>query len=78
MKQLRRSDHAAFWSCNLTGMMTTDSSNFRNPNHHCLKGTNDGVETLDHAFSTKASKATLASADVGISVACSQSGSENC
>ena len=64
MKQLRRSDHAAFWSYNLPGMMITDSSNFRNPNYHCLKGTNDSVETLDHAFSTKVIKATIASVEV--------------
>ena len=48
-------------------MMTTDSSNFRNPNHYCLKVTNDGVETLDHEFSTKASKATIASVEVMLS-----------
>ncbi|MEM8975353.1 MAG: M28 family peptidase [Pseudomonadota bacterium] len=61
MKQLRRSDHAAFWSYNLPGMMITDSSNFRNPNYHCLNGTNDSVATLDHAFATKVIKATVAS-----------------
>ena len=63
MKQLRRSDHAAFWSYNLPGMMITDSSNFRNPNYHCLNGTNDSVETLDHAFATKVIKATVASVE---------------
>lgn len=63
MKQLRRSDHAAFWSYNLPGMMITDSSNFRNPNYHCLNGSNDSVETLDHAFSTKVIKATVASVE---------------
>ncbi|MEM9356290.1 MAG: M28 family peptidase [Pseudomonadota bacterium] len=61
MKQLRRSDHAAFWSYNLPGMMITDSSNFRNPNYHCLNGTNDSVDTLDHGFSTKVIRATVAS-----------------
>ena len=63
MKQLRRSDHAAFWSYNLPGMMITDSSNFRNPNYHCLDGTNDSVETLNHAFATKVIKATVASVE---------------
>ena len=63
MKQLRRSDHASFWSYNLPGMMITDSSNFRNPNYHCLDGSNDSIETLDHAFSTKVIKATVASVE---------------
>ena len=60
-RSLRRSDHEAFWARNMPAMMLTDTANFRNPNYHCLGGT-DSVDQLDHDFAVRVIKATVASA----------------
>ncbi|MDF2692910.1 MAG: Peptidase [Labilithrix sp.] len=60
-KDLRRSDHSAFWSEGYPGMLLTDTANFRNPNYHCEGGA-DTVDTLDHEFAMKVLRATTAAA----------------
>lgn len=54
---LRRSDHASFWSLGYPGIMLSDTANFRNTHYHCTGG-EDTVDRLDHAFSTKVIQAT--------------------
>jgi Zn-dependent M28 family amino/carboxypeptidase len=49
---LRRSDHSAFWDADYPAMMITDTANFRNPNYHCVNGS-DKVESLDAKFAIK-------------------------
>ncbi|MDT0608514.1 M28 family peptidase [Croceitalea rosinachiae] len=43
----RRSDHAPFWSANISALFITDGANFRNPHYH---QTSDTPETLDYNF----------------------------
>lgn len=56
---LRRSDHAPFWELNYPAMMITDTANFRYGGYHCVDG-QDTVDRLDHEFSTKVVRATVA------------------
>ncbi len=44
-----RSDHASFWLNGYSGVMVTDTANFRNPRYHCGGGPDD-PNTLDYAF----------------------------
>lgn len=61
VSDLRRSDHASFWSAGLASMMITDTADFRNPNYHC-NGGNDSVDTLDLGFAGNVVRATAAAA----------------
>lgn len=58
---LVRSDHASFWAAGLSGVMVTDTANFRNPNYHCSGGP-DTVDVLDHDFAGKVVEATAEAA----------------
>ncbi len=58
---LRRSDHASFWVNNFPGIILSDTANFRNPNYHCLNGT-DSPDTLNMEFVTQITQAAVASA----------------
>ena len=58
---LRRSDHASFWDRNYPAMMITDTANFRYAPYHCYEGV-DEVANLNHDFSTKVMRATVAAA----------------
>ncbi len=61
LSDLRRSDHASFWTFDVPAIQLADTSNFRNPNYHCLSGVDD-VSTIDFDFVTNITKATLGSA----------------
>jgi hypothetical protein len=61
LRDLRRSDHASFWMYDIPAIQLADTSNFRNPNYHCLNGV-DEVSTVDFDFVTNVTKATLGSA----------------
>jgi Zn-dependent M28 family amino/carboxypeptidase len=52
-----RSDHAPFWAAGFPALLVTDTANFRNPNYH---QPTDTRATLDFAFLTDSTKATLA------------------
>lgn len=52
-----RSDHAPFWAAGFPALLVTDTANFRNPNYHQA---GDTLATLDLAFLTDSTKATLA------------------
>ena len=56
-----RSDHASFWQYDVPAIQLADTSNFLNPNYHCMNGVDD-VSTLDFEFTTNITKATLGSA----------------
>ncbi len=58
---LRRSDHAAFWDHDIPAMMLNDTGNFRYASYHCLDGNDDTIDRLDHEFSAKIIKVTVAS-----------------
>lgn len=58
---LRRSDHASFWVNEYPGILLSDTANFRNPNYHCLNGT-DSPDTLNMEFATQITKAAVAAA----------------
>lgn len=55
----RRSDHAAFWDCDIPAIMLTDTANFRNPHYHQPTDTTD---TLDFQFMAKVADAVTAAA----------------
>lgn len=59
LADLRRSDHAAFWSLGYAAMMITDTSEFRYDAYHCMNGQQDTVDKLDNAFSTKVVQAAV-------------------
>jgi Zn-dependent M28 family amino/carboxypeptidase len=52
-----RSDHLPYWRNRLSGVMITDTANFRNPNYH--KPT-DTAETLDYEFLVSVSRTAAA------------------
>ncbi|MDO8366692.1 MAG: M28 family peptidase, partial [Saprospiraceae bacterium] len=56
---LRRSDHAPFWSAGKKALMLTDGANFRNECYHTPADTLD--EKLDFTFMSNVVKATIAS-----------------
>ncbi|MCG6657941.1 M20/M25/M40 family metallo-hydrolase [Halomonas campisalis] len=45
IRDIRRSDHWAFWEMGYPALMLTDTANFRNPNYH---GPHDTWDTLDY------------------------------
>lgn len=55
---LRRSDHASFWSVDYPALMLTDTANFRNSHYHCTGGP-DAVADLDPSFAEKIVEATV-------------------
>lgn len=54
-----RSDHASFWLNGYSGVMVTDTANFRNPRYHCGGGPDD-PSTLDYAFLARVSSLMIA------------------
>lgn len=58
LADLRRSDHAAFWSQGYPGIMLTDTANFRNTHYHCTAG-KDTVDRLNHPFAIAVVKAAV-------------------
>lgn len=56
---LRRSDHAPFWSGGYKALMLTDGANFRNESYHTP---NDTLGKLNFTFMSQVVKATLATA----------------
>ena len=62
IRDLRRSDHAAFWVRDIPGIMITDTSEFRYDAYHCRNGKKDTVDKLDHLFATKVVKMTVGAA----------------
>src|SRR5690606_31642647 len=65
LSDLRRSDHASFWSADIPGTMLTDTSEFRYANYHCQSG-EDAVELLDHEFATKIVRSTVGATAVAL------------
>lgn len=55
--ETRFSDHASFWNYGYPALMLTDTAMFRNPHYHTY---HDRSETLDFAFITHVTKATIA------------------
>lgn len=55
---LRRSDHASFWSNGFPAMMITDTADFRYSAYHCASGP-DSIDRLDMAFATRVTQATV-------------------
>ncbi len=55
---LRRSDHASFWSADYPAVFLTDTANFRNDHYHCIGGP-DLVADIDVAFAVDITRATL-------------------
>lgn len=51
VRNLRRSDHAPFWSRGIPAVMISDTANFRNPNYHTPS---DTADTLDFELVFKA------------------------
>ena len=43
LKDIFRSDHAAFWRCGFPALMITDTANFRYPHYHTSKDTVDKI-----------------------------------
>lgn len=58
VSDLRRSDHASFWSEGYPAVMVTDTADYRNPNYHCFAA-NDAAEDLDFAFMRQVVAATV-------------------
>lgn len=54
-----RSDHASFWLQGYSGVMITDTANFRNPRYHC-RGGSDDPDTLDHDFLNRVASVVVA------------------
>jgi hypothetical protein len=44
VRNLRRSDHAPFWSHDIPAVMISDTANFRNPNYHTPLDTADTID----------------------------------
>lgn len=61
LADLRRSDHAAFWSVGYPAIMITDSANFRNTAYHCYDG-DDTIDRLDPVRAAKVVQATVGAA----------------
>lgn len=61
LADLRRSDHAAFWSFGYPAIMITDSANFRNTAYHCYDG-EDTIDRLDPVRAAKVVQATVGAA----------------
>jgi Zn-dependent M28 family amino/carboxypeptidase len=55
-RDLRRSDHDAFWRNGYQATMITDSANFRNPYYHSVR---DSIETIDIAFACAVVQTTI-------------------
>jgi Zn-dependent M28 family amino/carboxypeptidase len=45
VRNLRRSDHAPFWSAGIPAVMISDTANFRNPHYHQSTDTPDTIDT---------------------------------
>lgn len=54
-----RSDHASFWLNGYSGVMVTDTANFRNPRYHCGSGPDD-PNTLDYDFLNRVASVVIA------------------
>jgi len=61
LADLRRSDHASFWSVGYPAIMITDSANFRNGAYHCADG-DDTIDRLDPVRAAKVVQATVGAA----------------
>jgi Zn-dependent M28 family amino/carboxypeptidase len=59
VRDLFRSDHAAFWEHGYPALMATDTAEFRNPFYHCRWGA-DVPETLDVDFLMRVTAAVTA------------------
>jgi hypothetical protein len=55
---LRRSDHASFWTAGYPAVFLTDTGEFRNDHYHCFGGP-DEVEDLDLEFAVAVTRATV-------------------
>lgn len=62
LRDLRRSDHAAFWEHGYPAIMITDTSNFRYAAYHCMNNMQDVPANLDPAFATQVVRITVGSA----------------
>jgi len=65
---LRRSDHASFWSVDIPAIFLTDTGEFRNEAYHCFGG-EDTVDLLDFGFNARVVAATVGAAAETIGVA---------
>lgn len=52
LRELRRSDHSAFWDQGYPGMLLTDTANYRLPGYHCEQGP-DTIDSLDLEFALR-------------------------
>ncbi len=59
LRDLSRSDHAAFWAAGYPGVMVTDTANFRYGGYHCRDG-EDTLDRLDTNFAVDVVRATAA------------------
>lgn len=62
IRDLRRSDHAPFWSVDIPAMMITDTSEFRYKPYHCRGGLKDTLEKLNTPFTTQIIQVTVGAA----------------
>ena len=62
-----RSDHASFWLNGYSGVMVTDTANFRNPRYHCGSGPDD-PNTLDYDFLNRVASVVIATTRAAISM----------
>ncbi len=62
IRDLRRSDHAPYWSIDVPAMMVTDTSEFRYKPYHCRNGAKDSIEKLNADFSTQIIQVTVGAA----------------
>jgi len=59
LAELRRSDHAPFWTAGYPAVLVSDTAELRNPNYHCRDG-QDTLDTLDMEFAVKIVRALVA------------------
>lgn len=66
LSDLRRSDHASFWSLDIPAMFLNDTGEFRYSAYHCQDGGDDSVEKVNIDFVIKVTKVATAAAAVSL------------
>ena len=58
LSDLRRSDHASFWSAGFPAINITDTANMRYAGYHC-ENEQDAIKNLNHNFTTRIIRSTV-------------------
>ena len=66
LSDLRRSDHASFWSLDIPAMFLNDTGEFRYSAYHCQDGGDDSVDKVNIEFVIKVTKVAAAAAAVSL------------